>query len=344
MPSYTITNNIRSLHSKKLAAPLIYLGIAAILWILLPLNGLFYPQKIESNSTMKQLTKESNSYLSITFPTLYFTGYTSTIGGKTSGYYYYALLDKQCLIVQLTPSTCEEGLPSISHCNVTGYLQKENDAFEQLITNMSNDLKWTDSGMKEQFGSYYLSEPSYSSWQTNFVRLFYIASCAYSVIYFLIHFIYACFPLLSPSCRKLGRFGRAKDLLMQAEDELATLPQLATEDMFITENFFIELAPTGVAIVPIQEIIWVYKHSTLHNFLWYHFVISYTLHITANNHFYIQCPKNIKSDIDGIMDYLAEANHNILVGFNEENRKKVQEIQNRSIHFERFIEFLKQRI
>lgn len=174
MPSYTITNNIRSLHSKKLAAPFIYLCIATILWFLLPISGLFYPNKLASNATMNQLTKENNSYISITFPNLYFTGYTSTIGGKTSGYYYYALLNKQCLIVQLTPSTCEEGLPSISHCKVTGYLQKENDAYKQLITNMSNDLKWTDAGMKQQFGSYYLSEPSFSSWQTNFVRIFFI--------------------------------------------------------------------------------------------------------------------------------------------------------------------------
>ena len=114
-------------------------------------------------------------------------------------------------------------------------------------------------------------------------------------------------------------------MLSQAEEELATLPQLATEDMFITEHYFIVLANYGVAIVPIQEIIWIYKYSTLHKILWHHFSISYTLHITANKHLYIQCPKNMKSDIDGIIDYLSEANHEILVGFNEENRLKVKQ-------------------
>ena len=29
-------------------------------------------------------------------------------------------------------------------------------------------------------------------------------------------------------------------------------------------------------------------------FLWYHFSISYTLHITANRYLYLQCPKNMK--------------------------------------------------
>ena len=51
----------------------------------------------------------------------------------------------------------------------------------------------------------------------------------------------------------------------------------------------------------------------------------------------IHCPKNTKSDIDGIMDYLAEANHNILVGFSEENRLKVEEIQGKPLHIERLL-------
>ena len=41
----------------------------------------------------------------------------------------------------------------------------------------------------------------------------------------------------------------------EAEEELATLPQLATEDMFITEHYFIETSSYGVAIVPIDAII-----------------------------------------------------------------------------------------
>ena len=142
----------------------------------------------------------------------------------------------------------------------------------------------------------------------------------------------------------MGLFGNAKDLLEQAEEELATLPQLATEDIFITEHFFIFTSDYGNAIIPIDQIIWIYKYSTMHKLFWYHFSISYTLHISASKHLYLQCPKNIKSDIDGIIDYLAEANHEILVGFNEENRLKAQELQKRKLHFERIIHFLQKRI
>ena len=114
--------------------------------------------------------------------------------------------------------------------------------------------------------------------------------------------------------------------------------------MFITENFFIETCKFGVAIVPIASIICFYKYSTLHKFLWPHFIISYPLYITTDKRQYIRCPKNIKSDIDGIMDYLAEANHNILVGFSEENRLKVAEIQEDFARLKRLAAFLRKRV
>ena len=119
---------------------------------------------------------------------------------------------------------------------------------------------------------------------------------------------------------------------------------MATEDIFITEHFFILTSVYGNAIIPIKEIIWIYKYSTLHKFLCYHFSISYTLHITARKYLYVQCPKDIKSNIDGIMDYLSEANHDILVGFSEENRLKVQEIQGTPLKIEKIVNFLKKRI
>lgn len=166
----------------------------------------------------------------------------------------------------------------------------------------------------------------------------------YTVLYLLICMVYIRFPVLSPPCQNLIVFGHPGQILAEAEEELATLPQLATEDMFITEHYFIMTSPYGNAIVPIQEILWIYKHSTLHKMLWYHFSISYTMHITANKHMYVNCPKNTKSDIDGIMDYLAEANHNILVGFNEENRLKVQTVQGKPFHIEKFYALLRRRV
>ena len=212
------------------------------------------------------------------------------------------------------------------------------------MASLATDLDWTESGISSQVSEYYFSEPDYHVTATTILFIVYFSTMIYAILYILTCLVCIRFPVLSPPCQNLVVFGHPAKLLAQAEEELATLPQLATEDMFITEHFFIMTSPDANAVVPIQEILWIYKHSTLHKILWYHFSISYTMHITANKHMYVNCPKNTKSDIDGIMDYLAEANHNILVGFSEENRLKVEAVQGKPFHIEKFYALLRRKV
>lgn len=339
-----ISKHIKSVYKRRLISPIIYLVVLLLLWLVLPLQELLFPQQINSRSQLSSNYQKKSTYVQVTLEDLYFTGYTNTLYGHTKGYYYYTVWDDKCVIVLLSPSTCEEGLPTIDSVTFRGRILYSDKVFSNLLSNLSEDLNWTQKGIAGKINAFFLSEPAFQIIPSTVLLLVYFATALYTLLHLIFYILYIRFPVLSPPCQQLGRFGKPAELLSQAENELATLPQLATEDMFITEHYFIELASTGIAIVPIQEIIWIYKHSTLHKFLWYHFSISYTLHITANKHLYIQCPKNMKSDIDGIMDYLAEANHDILLGFNEENRLKVQELQNYSLQLEKLFSFLKRKI
>lgn len=339
-----ISRNIQSVYRRKLFVPFVYMVLLAILWFVTPISCLLFPQKSEGYQGLMANYEAGDSYIETELHDLYFTGYTSTHFGGTSGYYYYTFLDGQCIFVLLSPSTSEQGLPYIEHARIRGKILYQGKAFEQLTQRLAEDLSWTQEGLTRKVSDLVLSEPAFHSVLSTLLLFLYFATGIYALLSYLLCILYGLFPVLSPPCRQLGRFGKATRLLSQAEEELATLPQLATEDMFITEHFFIEIADFGIAVVPIGEIIWIYKHSTLHKIFWYHFNISYTLHITANRHLHIQCPKNRKSDIDGIIDYLAEANHNVLVGFSEENRLKVQEIQGTAKIFEKLISIIKRRL
>ena len=191
------------------------------------------------------------------------------------------------MIVLLSPRTCEEGLPQIDSVRIRGRVLKGNTAYDALLDRLSQDLNWTKEGISQKTSGYFISEPAFRLVSSTLLMGIYLATGAYALIRLLLYILYICLPALSPACRKLRLYGKPSAMLSQAEEELATLPQLATEDMFITEHYFIVLANYGVAIVPIQEIIWIYKYSTLHKILWHHFSISYTLHIKANKHLYI---------------------------------------------------------
>ncbi len=339
-----ISKNIKAFYKRRLAAPIIYLIVLILAWHFFSLSAVFSPDILPDDTSLETASRGGKQYISTTLSDLKFTGYTQSIFGHTNGYYYYTMRDEECIIVLLSPNTSEEGLPSIEEVTIKGKISKGNENFDTLLSNLSTDLNWTENGIRNKVSSYYISEPGFNhvgNWIL-FAAIF--ITGIYALLCIVLSVIYMFFPVLSPACQDLALFGNPKKMLEQAEEELATLPQLATEDMFITEHFFIETSVYGNAIVPIDEIIWIYKYSTLHKFFWYHFSISYTLHISANKHLYIQCPKNIKSDIDGIIDYLSEANHDILVGFNEKNRLKVQEIQGTPMHFEKFIAFLNKRV
>ena len=339
-----ISKNIKAFYKRRLAAPIIYLIVLILAWHFFSLSAVFSPDVLPEDTSLETAFRNDEQYVSTTLSDLKFTGYTQSIFGHTNGYYYYTTRDEECIIVLLSPNTSEEGLPSIEKVTIKGKISKGNENFDTLLLNLSTDLNWTENGIRNKVSSYYISEPGFNQIGNRILFAAIFITGIYALLCIVLSVVYMYFPVLSPACQDLALFGNPKKMLEQAEEELATLPQLATEDMFITEHFFIETSVYGNAIVPIDEIIWIYKYSTLHKFFWYHFSISYTLHISANKHLYIQCPKNIKSDIDGIIDYLSEANHNILVGFNEKNRLKVQEIQGTPMHFEKFIAFLNKRV
>ena len=339
-----ITKNIRAFYKRRLIAPFSYLLLLAVLWFLFPLSDIFSPEEFPQNRTLEESFESGEYYVTASLSDLTFTGYTTTRFGSTNGYFYYGTQEDTVFIVLLSPSTCEEGLPHIENVHITCRISEGKESYHLLLDHLAEDLDWTKAGITQQLPDYYFSEPDYNPIVTTILSFLYYGTLIYSIILLMVYILYIFFPVLSPPCQDLVVFGNPKQQLEEAEDELATLPQLATEDMFITEHYFILTSPYGNAILPIQEILWIYKYSTLHKFLWYHFSISYTLHISANKHLFLQCPKNMKSDIDGIMDYLSEANHNILVGFTEKNRAQVEAIQGKPFHIEKLYAFLRKKI
>lgn len=339
-----ITRNIRAFYKRRLLAPICYLLLLLVLFIVFPLADMFAPAQMTESKALSDAYDNRNDYVTITFDDLTFTGYTTTRFGSINGYWYYGTNKHNCFIVLLTPVTCEEGLPQIESLTTTCKVAEGRESYGEVLEYLASDLAWTKDGISNQLPDFYFSEPDCNPLTNTILSLFYFGTLLYTLISLMRYVLFIKFPVLAPAVQNLVVFGNPKKQLEEAEEELATLPQLATEDMFITEHYFIMTSPYGNAIVPIQEILWIYKYSTLNKVLWYHFSISYTLHITANKHLFIHCPKNIKSDIDGIMDYLAEANHDILVGFTEKNRRKVQEKQVKPFHIEKWTALLNKQI
>lgn len=331
-----ISKRIRKIYRRSLIAPIVFLCLILLFAYFFDIKSFVFPAPLRPEAP--------EEYSIASFQDLRFTGYTESILGRTNGYYYYTVVGKELTMVLLSPETAGGGVPLLDSLSVRCRRIPRGELQQEIAARIAQDLNLSADSSTIRFSRYYFDEPDYHYAAGVFLFLLMLL-CSIYAAYEIVHsLIILRFPHFAPSIRVLKRFGNPKRMLKKAEEELLTLPQLATEDLFITEHFFIEVSNSEVAVVPIREIIWVYKHSTLHKFLWYHFSISYTLSITANRHIYIHCPKNLKSDIDGIIDYLAEANHSILVGFSEENRLRVQEIQGTPMQLDKLLAFLNRRL
>ena len=195
-----ITRNIRSFYKRRLFSPIIYLILLAILWFVFPLGDIIFPVKLQDDTNFEAAYKSSDRYVKAEFKDLYFSGYTSKKGSDINGYYYYCMHGDSCSIVLLSPSTCEEGLPSIDKVDAIGKITKGKDNYSKLIVNLSHDIDWTSKGLSETVSNYYFSEPDYHLRSTIILFVFYFATMAYSLLCLILYILYIRFPFLAPAC------------------------------------------------------------------------------------------------------------------------------------------------
>lgn len=318
-----ICRSIAGFYRRRMVSPSIYLLLLLALFVFSPARSMLFPEQVTGQFKIADLYQNRSRYVHLPLSDLHFTGYTRQMLGLTTGYYYYTVIDQKSYIVLLRPDTASQGLPQIEQIQVFAKIIKNPASLDRIKLHLTEDLG-EHANPAGALSPYMISEADARGILHRFLVIFIWATGIYAGVSLLLNLLYIFFPKLSAPVRRLGAYGDPWKLLAQAEEELATMPQLATEDMFITEHFFIETSVYGVAVLPISEIKWIYKYSTLHRILWHHFSISYTLYIMTTHRQAIHCPKNAKSDIDGVIDYLSEANHDILVGFTERNRLRMQ--------------------
>ena len=124
-----ITKNIKALYKRRLFSPIVYLIIVIVLWHVFSLTDLLFPVQLTDDVTLESAYRNDAANMHTTLTDLKFTGYTRSNFSGTSGYYYYTIRNDECIIVLLSPSTCEEGLPSIDEVTLTGKIKKSTESF-----------------------------------------------------------------------------------------------------------------------------------------------------------------------------------------------------------------------
>ena len=104
------------------------------------------------------------------------------------------------------------------HANI----KKPGRSYDQLLFQLSNDLNWTTDGLIEQMDSAYLEEFSVNNTSNTIFLGLYLGAAIYTVLCMLLFVFWQFFPQYSPPVLALRKFGNARKMLLEAEEELSS--------------------------------------------------------------------------------------------------------------------------
>lgn len=248
----SITNKIRTACGNKLGVPLFLCAIMMIIFILCPFISVFHPDTVND---IHKVTSQ-DGYVKIKAKKLYYTGYNLEKSGGSLYGYYYSIKDGKSVFA-IIPI---EGVPQkvIKNYEFKARITKPNRAFKKMLESYMNDLNWNVDSFSKVNADFILSNADY-------YPSFYMVLLWIVLVIFLIsmkksvsRLIAIANPYIYPVCSFIEK-KEQKALIDDAQYELDSENYIQINDMYITENYFIDLGKTKVSIIPLDEIVWCYR-------------------------------------------------------------------------------------
>ncbi len=327
MEKSIVFSHIRKNSVKHFILPIIPIVLATLLMFKLPYRDVFWPENVSSSEEAIKAYDNGKKYIVVSPSILYYSGYDVMSDGKSVGAYYYDISANNRCIFYLFDEATESSTLSFAGEDVLVKFVKADVLFDNMLELLSTDLNWDYSDLKAVTYTVILQEAKQDLWLYHLSFIALVMVVAYGAFVFLSNLIYAIVPVLHPSVRKIKRlmkYDSYKDLFTDLDYQVVTEVSNAG-GMYITEKYFIHLGNFYVNIVPLSEIVFVYKHGQIKNFPDMHFKIRYTFHIIGNKRFRCSCPEKNREDVELMLEYFRDNYPDIINGYSDENRKLAQE-------------------
>lgn len=314
----SIREHIININIRRLIFPICYMILLVIILFKMPFINSIFPTKI---TDIKEITElKSNTYVTYTSGTLYYTGYDHSTNGRMDGHYYYEILDDTCAFY-LLKSTYKNAPETLKGVQITGKLVLSEKLYDDLINKVSQEFQWTTSGLSSISNGIVLSEVHHHPVTSFIIALILLSSITAVIIHFGI-LIYNIFnPYTAFTFVRLGNARKRSRLIHSAEQEFENNVLFVSDNMYITDNFFLHVSQTAMDIIPLSDIVWAYKHSNLHKFFGFGHNITYTLRIITKHKYVYEIPGKTKEASDALLDTISQMHPEILIGYSIENKK-----------------------
>lgn len=295
----------------------------------IPFKEIFNPPTLTYANSAYTKYDAGKEYIEIQLTNALYTGYDCTRSGKIVGSYYYCLTNNSCTFI-LVDTTNMNKIPQVlENYTIKAKLIQTDKLMDDVLKDFSLDIGWTYDGLKSISSPVMIDETEYNYGFYIYLAISFGLLLMILISLIIMNFLYIIIPGLHPACISFIRLTGEQKKLSQVNCELNTQVILYSGNITLTPNYLVTSGHFKLEIIPINSIIWAYKHSTLHRLLGIKFKLTYTLNILCKKRIYFSSPRNNKEDIDIILDYLKSHYPDILLEYSKENKLSALKIINK---------------
>lgn len=313
---------IQDAKKRRLIAPAVFIVFLFLIMHIFSIKNWLFPLKIAGADEAQGMYENGKSYVYCTPQRLLYTGIDHRKDGKVDGYYYYSLEDGRCSYY-LIAARAKSAQPVLQNYSLNARILQEDELASDLDRLMAQQLGWTTDGVDDVTSDYILSEIDYNR------RNIWLISVMIAVSFTgaLAHIVVLLYDMMNPYAasdfRFLGDKNERRDVILEANREYNERVLFMSQGMYITDNYFIYHAGEEFAIVPLEDITWAYKHSSLWWAIGTKHFITYNVRLVTIYHKTYVFRGKTKESCDGLLDSLAIQHPEILIGYSQENKIKI---------------------
>lgn len=291
--------------------PIIAIVVCIVIFAIVPFINAFHPTYVKD---IYNIDSDFN-YVNVTVHKLYYSGYDLKGNFGKDYSYYYSLENGRCIFTVIPK--CDKDV--VKNYSFKAKVIDIDSNTKEVIESMSKDMNWTSYDLSNASSGIVLSAEAYSPIWYMFLFWLLLIVLFVAIKNFIKYALGYFNPEMYPICSFLGRAAQ-KDIIDEASSELDLGMYLQINDMYITENYFVNLSENQVSIIPLSDVIWCYRLGKISilNGLHEH---KYSLHFTIRTGAVVTVTGKTSDEALELINAIKATEYDIVVGHSDAKKR-----------------------
>ena len=193
-----------------------------------------------------------------------------------------------------------------------------------MLSQFAKDLNWTEDNLASISTGVIISSANYHPYRYIFCLILILILIAFAIVRLVTYYKKYKDPYSFAVCHYLNK-KESCELIDEAQEELDSENYLQINATYITENYFIDLDNSGAFIIPLRDVIWVFRLGR-RSFDIRKFTLTYTINFITRDGELMRIPKKSSDEAMAIMKSIKATEYEIITGHSDEKRRRALEI------------------